>query len=300
METKRLNVLVTGGNGQLGCALREASAGARNRYIFSDVNSLPGKETVYLDATNPDAVSIVCDSEKVDVIVNCAAYTNVDKAEDDTAFAAILNRDVPANLAAAARRSGATLIQISTDYVFPGEGCVPIREDDTPAPASAYGATKLAGEKAIRDSACKHIIIRTAWLFSRFGNNFVKTMRRLTSERASLKVVYDQVGTPSFADDLAAFIVHVIESGQLGKTGTYNYTNLGVTSWYDFALAIRDLSGNSCRIEPCLSSEYPQKASRPHYSVLDKSLVQKTFGVTIPHWYDSLKKCVEQLEANGN
>lgn len=295
METKRLNVLVCGGNGQLGRALRDAAAASVNRFIFSDINELPGAETLFLDVTNPDAVALVCESENIDVIVNCAGYTNVDKAEDDTAAASLLNGEVPRNLAATARKRKATLIHISTDYVFSGKESTPISEDALPAPANAYGATKLAGEKAIRDSACNSIIIRTAWLYSKYGNNFVKTMLRLFSERDSIKVVYDQVGTPTFAEDLSAFIVGIIDGGMLGRTGIYNYTNLGVASWYDFSVAIRNLSGSSCEITPCLSEDYPQKAHRPSYSVLDKSLVQKTFGVKIPYWREALEKCMKQM-----
>ena len=297
METKRMNVLVTGGNGQLGCALRKASGGSRHRFIFADIKDIPGAETVLLDATNPAAVQLICESEQVDAIINCAAFTDVEGAESDPATAALLNRDIPACLAAAARRTGATLIHISTDYIFPGDACTPIPETAVPAPRSVYGATKLAGEKAITDSACKYLIIRSAWLFSEYGRNFVKTMRRLTAERDSLRVVCDQVGSPTSADDLSEFILTALDSG---KTGIYNYTDLGVTSWYDFAVAIRDLSGNSCEITPCLSSEYPQKAVRPAYSVLDKTLVQKTFGITIPHWHESLRKCIEALEKHEN
>lgn len=297
---KKINVLVTGGNGQLGCALRAASAGSANHYIFSDINELPGKETLYLDVTNSQGVEIVCDSENVDVIVNCAAYTDVDRAEDDTAFAAVLNRDVPAALSATARRRKATLIHISTDYIFSGEASSPIREDAEPGPRSVYGATKLAGEKAVRDSACRSIILRTAWLYSQYGRNFVRTVRRLSSERDTLSVVFDQVGTPTFADDLAGLIVHIIDGGMLGKTGIYNFTDEGVCSWYDFAREICALAGNKCDIRPCLSAEYPQKAERPHYSVLDKALVKETFGVSIPHWKDSLEKCMKQIEQNGD
>ena len=298
MDKKKLNVLVTGGNGQLGCALRAASKGSSDRYVFTDISTLPGAETVYLDVTNPAAVDIVCEREKADVIINCAGYTDVEGAEGDPGTAALLNTEVPRTLASICRSRRATLIHISTDYLFSGQASEPIKEDAAPAPVSVYGASKLAGEKAILDSACSAIIIRTAWMFSQYGRNFVKTMLGLTRDRDMLRVVYDQVGTPTFADDLAAFIVEMISSRKLGEKGIYNYTNLGVTSWYDFATAIRDLSGNSCEITPCHSSEYPQKARRPHYSVLDKTLVQKTFGISIPHWYESLKKCIAQI--NGN
>lgn len=298
MDKKKLNVLVTGGNGQLGCALRAAAKGSSDRYVFTDISTLPGEETVYLDVTNPAAVEIVCDSEKVDVIINCASYTDVEGAEGDPGTAALLNGEVARTLASVCRSRRATLIHISSDYIFSGQASEPIKEDAAPAPANVYGASKLAGEKAIADSACSAIIIRTAWMFSQYGRNFVKTMLGLTRDREQIRVVSDQVGTPTFADDLAAFMVDIISSRRLGEKGIYNYTNLGVTSWYDFATAIRDLSGNSCEITPCHSSEYPQKARRPHYSVLDKTLVQKTFGITIPHWYESLKKCIAQI--NGN
>lgn len=298
MDKKKLNVLVTGGNGQLGCALRAAAKGSSDRYVFTDISTLPGEETVYLDVTNPAAVEIVCDSEKVDVIINCASYTDVEGAEGDPGTAALLNGEVARTLASVCRSRRATLIHISSDYIFSGQASEPIKEDAAPAPANVYGASKLAGEKAIADSACSAIIIRTAWMFSQYGRNFVKTMLGLTRDREQIRVVSDQVGTPTFADDLAAFIVDIISSRKLGEKGIYNYTNLGVASWYDFATAIRDLSGNSCEITPCHSSEYPQKARRPHYSVLDKTLVQKTFGIAIPHWYESLKKCIAQI--NGN
>ena len=298
MDKKKLNVLVTGGNGQLGCALRAAAKGSSDRYIFTDISTLPGEETVYLDVTNPAAVDIVCSSEKVDVIINCAGYTDVEGAEGDPGTAALLNTEVARTLAAVCRTRRATLIHISSDYIFSGQASEPIKEDAAPAPLNVYGTSKLAGEKAILDSACSSIIIRTAWMFSRYGRNFVKTMLGLTRDRDQLRVVSDQVGTPTFADDLAAFIVDIISSRRLGEKGIYNYTNQGVASWYDFATAIRDLSGASCEIIPCHSSEYPQKARRPHYSVLDKTLVQKTFGISIPHWYESLKKCIAQI--NGN
>jgi len=290
-----MNILVTGANGQLGNEMRLRSEGSADHYVFTDVSEQPGVETVYLDITNRDAVDIICESEAIDVIVNCAAYTNVDKAEDDTAFAELLNRTAPANLADVAFNRGASLIQISTDYVFSGDACTPMAPDMPACPRSVYGATKLAGEKEVRDSGCKSIIIRTAWLYSPFGRNFVKTMRQLTASKSALKVVFDQVGTPTYAADLADLIVTIIETRQLDKTGVYHYSDEGAVSWYDFACAIRDLCGNTCDITPCLSSEFPSKVDRPHYSVLDKSLTRSTFGVIIPHWYESLKKCLERL-----
>jgi len=300
MDNKKLNILVTGGNGQLGCAIRDAAKGSKNNYIFTDVNSLPGLETVYLDITNADALSLVADSENIDVIVNCASYTNVDKAEDDAALAELLNVKAVSNLAEVALARKACLIHISTDYIFGGDAHEPIPEDAAPAPISVYGATKLGGEKALRDSACNYIILRTAWLFSQYGKNFVKTMLRLTGDMESINVVADQVGTPTYACDLAALIVHIIENNLTDKTGTYNFTCEGVCSWYDFAKAINDLAGHSCDVRPCKTSEYKTKAARPHYSVLDKSLVKSTFGFKIPHWYDSLKICMDKLREDGN
>lgn len=290
-----MNILVTGANGQLGTEMRNLAVGSKNRYIFSDVNNVPGCETLNLDITNIDAVRIVARSEKVDLIVNCAAYTNVDKAEDDISFADLLNHTAPANLAQVALEMGATLIHVSTDYVFDGCASVPYREDDPKNPQGVYGATKLKGEMAIQKSGCRYLIFRTAWLYSPYGRNFVKTIRRITSENPSMKVVFDQVGTPTYAHDLAALIVKVIDDGMYDRQGIYHYSNEGVISWYDFAKAICSLSGNSCDIAPCHTEEFPSKASRPHYSVLDKTLVKETFGITIPHWAESLKDCIDRL-----
>lgn len=290
-----MNILVTGANGQLGNELRVQAQGSRDRFVFTDVSRVPGVETIYLDITNPDAIRLICDSEQIDLIINCAAYTNVDKAEDDFSLADLLNHLAPGYLAGVARERNATLIHISTDYVFQGERCLPCREDWPTDPIGVYGVTKLQGEQAVIASGCKYILFRTAWLYSPFGKNFVKTMRQLTAERDRLTVVFDQVGTPTYAADLAALILHVIESGQLDKTGIYHYSNEGVCSWFDFACAIRDLSGNSCDIQPCHSDEFPSKARRPHFSVLDKTKVKQTFGIRVPHWYDSLQKCMERL-----
>lgn len=291
-----MNILVTGANGQLGTELRRAARPASDRYIFSDISSLPGTDTLYLDITDKTAVSLVCESEKVDVIVNCAAYVDVEKAESDMAMASLLNEEGPANLAAVCARRGALLIHISTDYVFGGDIPRPIREDAPVAPTGVYGATKLQGERAILASGCKSIIFRTSWLYSPWGKNFVKTMRTLTAQRKNLNVVFDQVGSPTYAGDLADCIVHVIESRQQNKLGIYHYADEGVCSWYDFACAIRDIAGNRCDIRPCHSDEYPSKVKRPSYSVLDKTLVKKTFGITIPNWLDSLRRCMAQLD----
>ena len=217
-----MNILVTGANGQLGTEIRNLSEGMGHRFIFSDVNAVPGRETVYLDITNLDAIRIVCLSEAVDVIVNCAAYTDVAKAEDDIGFADLLNHVAPGNLATVARETGATLIHVSTDYVFHGDASIPYKEDDEPQPLGAYGSTKLQGEDAVRASGCKSLIFRTAWLYSPDGKNFVKTVLRLTAEKPEMKCVFDQVGTPTYAADLAALILKVIADGQLDRTGIYH------------------------------------------------------------------------------
>lgn len=291
-----MNILVTGANGQLGNELRVLASGSGDRFVFTDVNDIPGVETTYLDITNADAVRIVAESERPDVIINCAAFTNVDGAEDNVGLAGLLNRDAVANLAEAARLTKATLIHISTDYVFSGTGCVPVKETEEPCPRSVYGRTKLEGEKAVKDSGCRSIIIRTAWLYSPFGKNFVKTIRRLVEAGGPLKVVYDQVGTPTYAADLAAFIMHIIRTGQLSKTGIYHFTDEGAVSWFDFACAIRDLCGKKdVMVNPCLTDEFPAKADRPRYSVLDKSKAKETFGFGIPYWRDSLEACFKRM-----
>lgn len=284
-----MTILVTGGNGQLGRSLRLASAESSHRYIFTDIDEL--------DIVSEKAIEELFEREKVDIVVNCAAYTAVDLAEEEEAIADTINHKAVALLAKACRRHNATLIHISTDYIFSGEAQRPYTEDAEPAPLSAYGRTKLAGERAIAESGCRHLILRTAWLYSEFGRNFVKTMRNLTATRNEIKVVADQVGTPTYAGDLAEAIVAIIESGKSDRCGTYHYTNLGECSWYDFAVEIARLSGNhECHIVPCTTADYPTKAKRPQYSVLDKSLFIATFGTTIPEWRDSLAKCIEQLD----
>ncbi len=291
-----MNILVTGANGQLGTELRNVTAGSRNRYIFSDVTALPGVETVHMDITNIAAIRIICESEKIDAIVNCAAYTNVDKAEDDPQMAMLLNSTAAGYLAQVAAERDATLIHISTDYVFQGDIAIPRKEDQPTAPIGVYGSTKLSGEKEIERSGCKWIILRTAWLYSPYGKNFVKTMRQLTAERDALKVVFDQVGTPTYARDLAELIKTIIDGEMLDRTGIYHYSDEGAISWYDFAKAICELSGNKCEISPCHTGEYPAKAMRPHFSVFDKTKVKETFGISIPYWKDSLEDCINRLE----
>ncbi len=291
-----MNILVTGANGQLGTELRNAAASSPNHFIFTDVICLPGVETVSLDITNEDAVRLVCDSENVDVIVNCAAYTNVDKAEDDHTSAMLLNCDAVGNLARVASERCAVLIHISTDYVFHGDRAEPCREDWQTYPLGVYGSTKLAGEKEIEKAGCRHLIFRTAWLYSPYGKNFVKTMRTLTAERDSLKVVFDQVGTPTYALDLARLICRIIDENLMDREGIYHYSNEGAISWYDFAQAVCELSGNTCDISPCHTDEFPSKAQRPRFSVLDKTKVKETFGIKVPWWKDSLNDCIARLE----
>ena len=286
-----MNILVTGANGQLGNEMQRVAKTSSNHYIFTDV--------AQLDITDREAVLRAVKDNSIQVIVNCAAYTNVDKAEDDRETADLINNKAVENLAIAARENDATLIHISTDYVFKGDRCTPCREDWETDPLGVYGITKLAGEKSIERTGCRHIIIRTAWLYSPFGKNFVKTMQKLTAEKDSLKVVFDQVGTPTYAGDLADAITRIIETGQLGKQGIYHFSNEGVCSWYDFAREICELSGNTCNIQPCHSDEFPSKVKRPHFSVLDKTKIKDTFGIEVPYWKDSLKKCIRELAANN-
>lgn len=290
-----MNILVTGANGQLGTELRNVTAGSRDNYIFTDIVPLPGVETRILDITDIAAVRAVCDAEGIDAIVNCAAYTNVDKAEDEPSLARLLNSDSAGNLAKVAAERNAALIHISTDYVFDGETPIPCREDRPTCPSGVYGSTKLAGEKEIEKSGCRWIIIRTAWLYSPYGKNFVKTMLRLTEEKDSLKVVFDQIGTPTYARDLASLILGIIDGRGFDKTGIYHFSDEGAISWYDFAKAICEIGGNKCDIRPCHTDEYPSKAPRPRYSVLDKTKVKETFGVSIPYWRDSLENCISRI-----
>ncbi len=284
-----MNILVTGANGQLGNELRIVSRGSADRYIFTDVDEL--------DITDLEAVRRMVSEQKVNVIVNCAAYTNVDKAEDDSATALLLNSTAAHNLAVVAAERNSTLIHISTDYVFHGDRTTPCSEDWPTDPLGVYGSTKLLGEREIAKSGCKSIIFRTAWLYSPYGKNFVKTMKALTAERGSLEVVFDQVGTPTYARDLAVLIAKIIDEGMLDRTGIYHYSNEGAISWYDFAKAICELCGNTCDIRPCHTEDYPSKADRPRFSVLDKTKVKETFGISIPYWRDSLVHCIKRLES---
>ena len=294
-----MNILVTGANGQLGNEIRNLAPRSGHNFIFSDITEPDGLSTLVLDITDGEKVLETARKNNVGCIVNCAAYTNVDKAEDQEDLAYKLNAVAAGNLAQAAAVTGALLIHVSTDYVFSGDACLPYRETDATNPTGAYGRTKLAGEKVVEESGCRYIILRTAWLYSPYGNNFVKTMRRLTSERESLNVVFDQVGTPTYAADLAYAIFDIIENGKAGgNEGIYHFSNEGVCSWYDFAKTIAELSGNTaCCISPCHSDEFPSKVKRPSFSVLDKTKYKGTFGMDIPYWTDSLKKCIETIES---
>lgn len=283
-----MNILITGANGQLGNEMRDLSAGhPRHTYFFTDVHEL--------DICDAEAVHAFVSNHAIDLIVNCAAYTAVDKAEDNPDLCDTLNHLAPAHLADAAEACGAALIHISTDYVFDGTAYVPYTEDALPCPNSVYGRTKLAGEEEVTRRCTRTMVIRTAWLYSEYGNNFVKTMLRLGRERAELGVVFDQIGTPTYAGDLARAIYAAIEQGV--TPGIYHFSNEGVCSWYDFTLAIHRLAGiTTCKVSPLHTDEYPARAPRPHYSVLDKTKIKRTLGITIPHWEESLARCVARLE----
>ena len=287
-------ILVTGANGQLGNEMRRLGAVSPNEYIFTDVSQAEGVETIYLDITNREAVMSFTRKNNIATIVNCAAYTNVDKAEDDEATATLINATAVSNLAEAAKAVDGTLIHVSTDYVFGAEGNTPRSEDMPTNPLGVYGRTKLMGEQAISQAGAKAIIIRTAWLYSEYGNNFLKTMIRLTSERDTLSVVFDQVGTPTYAGDLAMAIFSIIEGGLCeGNEGVYHFSNEGACSWYDFATEIAIAAGNTgCKVQPCHSNEFPSKVTRPPFSVLDKTKIKETFGIEIPHWRDSMLYCI--------
>ena len=293
-----MNVLVTGSNGQLGTELRRLALDSPHHFIFTDINSLPGVETVYLDISDRASIDIIAESEKVDIIVNCAAYTDVERAESEIDMAMLLNHQAVENLAGAAASRDAALIHISTDYIFSREGNLPIREDAVPAPKGVYGSTKLAGEKAIQKSACRSVIVRTSWLYSPYGRNFVKTMRRLMQESGQIRVVYDQVGSPTYAADLADALMQIIQGPRIDGKAVYHYSDEGAVSWYDFAQAIREISGFDCKIIPCRSEDYPTKARRPHYSVLDKSAIKRAYRLEIPYWRDALARCIDIME-NG-
>ena len=285
-----MKILITGSNGQLGNEMRVLSKEhGKHQYFFTDV--IQADDTYLLDITDKAAVSAFVEAHSIDLIVNCAAYTNVDKAEEDEATAMKINADALVVLGS----QGVKVIHISTDYVFSGDEHVPYRESDPVAPRTAYGRTKYMGEKNLLAACPEAVILRTAWLYSTYGNNFVKTMIRLGQEKEKLGVVFDQIGTPTYAADLAWAIFTVIET-PAWHPGVYHFTNEGVCSWYDFTLAIHELAGiTKCQVRPILSEEYQYKTPRPHYSVLDKSKFKKTFGVEIPHWREALIRCIKKL-----
>lgn len=304
-----MNILVTGANGQLGNEMRIVSAESNDYYIFTDVNQVEGLETNYLDITDLDAVRHMVVKKNVDVIVNCAAYTNVDAAENNIGLAEQLNAIAPENLATAMKEVGGLLVQISTDYVFGKEPYnVPCKEDQQGTPTGVYGLTKLYGEQKIIATGCKYVIIRTAWLYSEYGKNFCKTMMKLTSTNSHLKVVFDQCGTPTYALDLAKAIAHILKdykavhsARHYVKSGIYHYSNEGVCSWYDFTKMIAQYNGTTaCDIQPCHSNEFPSTVIRPSYSVLDKTKIKDTFGLVIPYWTESLRKCINNLNKSAN
>ncbi len=319
-----MNILVTGANGQLGNEMRIVTKDSTDQYIFTDVmdatdesvamlKKLAGddikSDTEHLDITNIDAIRAIVKREKIDAIVNCAAYTNVDAAEDNEDLAELLNAKAVENLATAMKEVNGLLVHISTDYVFGGDPYnIPCKEDQKGTPTGVYGLTKLHGEQAIQRVGCQHVIIRTAWLYSEFGKNFVKTMLNLTATKPQLKVVFDQVGTPTYAFDLANAILTILEDYNkasitnnlspitYSKTGVYHFSNEGVCSWYDFTKMIAEYAGSKdCDIQPCHSNEFPSKVKRPAFSVLDKTKIKETFQINLPYWTDSLKICMNQL-----
>ncbi len=287
-----MNILITGACGQLGRTFRDLSSGYDHNCLFTDVAEGDGVSA--LDAADAEAVMDFVRGSRVDVIVNCAGYTDVNRAESEEGKAHRINVDAPAALAAAAKETGAVLIHISTDYVFDGEANTPYRETDEPNPLGVYARTKYEGEKAVRESGCRHIIMRTAWLYSCYGKNFFRTIEGRAAESPSLNVVMDQVGTPTYAYDLAQAVFMIIDDGKLDLTGTYHYSNEGVCSWYDFAKAINRGFGYLCDVRPCRTEDYPSPVRRPAYSVLDKSLFRRTFGYEVPHWEDSLQLCINE------
>lgn len=293
-----MKILVTGANGQLGNEMRLISVTSSHSFVFTDVVQMDGMETEILDITDMEAIREIVGRENVDVIVNCAAYTNVDAAESNKSLAEKLNAEAPMNLAVVMNETGGLLIHISTDYVFGEEPYnVPCREEQTGTPTGVYGLTKLHGEQKIIEVGCNYVIIRTAWLYSEFGRNFCKIMMNLTATKPELKVVFDQVGTPTYALDLAHAIAVILDKFDGSQSGIYHFSNEGVCSWYDFTKMIAEYSGNmSCDIRPCHSNDFPSPVKRPSYSVLDKTKIKETFGITIPYWIDSLKKCIDNLK----
>lgn len=310
-----MTILVTGANGQLGNEMRIVTKGSKDRYIFTDVcdehpesiemlHKLAGEDvditTTKLDITNLDAIREMVKENEIKVLVNCAAWTNVDGAEDPEKYELVelLNAKAPENLAIAMKEVGGLLVHISTDYVFGGDPYnTPCKEDQKGTPTGVYGLTKLHGEQNIQNTGVDYLIFRTAWLYSEFGKNFVKTMLNLTATKPQLKVVFDQVGTPTYAYDLAKAIYDIIENRKFeGNSGIYHYSNEGVCSWFDFTKMIAEYSGQkACDIQPCHSDEFPSPVKRPAYSVLDKTKIKDAFREVVPYWIDSLKECCRLL-----
>ena len=287
-----MNILVTGCNGQLGNEMQLLEAEYPQHTFFNT-------DVAALDITNQQAIDEYVESHEIDVIVNCAAYTAVDKAESNRQLCTALNTEAPAYLAAAVEKRGGALVQISTDYVFNGTKHTPYVETDTPCPDSVYGSTKLAGELGVTKFCKRTMIIRTAWLYSTFGNNFVKTMIRLGKEKEELGVIFDQIGTPTYARDLAQAIMVAIDKGIV--PGVYHFSNEGVCSWYDFTKTIHRIAGiDTCHVKPLHTSEYPTPATRPAYSVLDKTKIKSTYGLEIPYWVDSLTECIAKLNQQND
>ena len=305
-----MNILVTGANGQLGNEMRIVTKSSKDKYIFTDVNQVEGLETTYLDITNLEAIRKMVADNNINAIVNCAAWTNVDGAEDPEKYAIVekLNATAPENLAKAMKEVDGLLIHISTDYVFGGDPYNrPCKETQQGTPTGVYGFTKLRGEQKIQATGCNFVILRTAWLYSEFGKNFVKTMLNLTATKPQLKVVFDQAGTPTYAYDLAQAISVILEDYKKEsltknhepyiKNGIYHFSNEGVCSWYDFTKMIAEYAGQTgCDIQPCHSNEFPSPVTRPSYSVLDKTKIKETFGIKIPYWTESLKICINNLK----
>jgi dTDP-4-dehydrorhamnose reductase len=282
-------VLVTGSKGQLGSEIRLASKRyPMFDYIFTDIEEL--------DICNAREVSELLSDAKIDYVINCAAYTAVDRAEEDAELCYRINRDAVEYIAEAAKENGIKVIHISTDYVFDGKSYLPYTEDMDVCPATVYGKSKLEGEEVLLRICNDALVLRTSWLYSSFGNNFVKTMLKLGRERDSLNVIFDQIGTPTYAADLADAILQILSSGTF-VPGIYHYSNEGVCSWYDFAKSIHRLAGVDCRITPVESKDYPAKTPRPHYSVLNKAKIKSTYGINIPYWKDSLDKCIELMKS---
>jgi dTDP-4-dehydrorhamnose reductase len=290
-----MRILVTGCNGQLGNEMQlQAKENPQHEYYFTDVVIPEGSSAQKLDITNESEVESFVNDNAIDCIVNCAAFTAVDKAESDEEFCNLLNNIAPGYLAKAVGKRGGSIVQVSTDYVFDGTNYKPVTEELPTCPNSVYGRTKLAGEEGVKANCQQHLIIRTAWLYSTFGNNFVKTMIRLGKEKTELGVIFDQVGTPTYAKDLATAIFAAINKGIV--PGIYHFSNEGVTSWYDFTKAIHRIAGiTTCHVKPLHTAEYPTPAARPHYSVLDKTKIKNTYGIEIPHWEDSLQECIRKL-----